>query len=161
MAWHWKKSDACDLDELLDHLNTQMKDLEGALTASRPAIMAGYPHAVGAITQNTESSHTGDTTETTLKEFDFKRGSISRKGGFRITAAGSTSGTGATKDISLKWGGATLFTLNVANVEGREWSIIAELWNADTTQDQRVYIRAYDGTTLETMDIDLVQVDTL
>lgn len=160
-TWHWKHLASCGLDELMDDVNPQMKDLEGALGSGRPAIMSGYPDAVGAIVNQTEVSHTGDTTETELKTFDFGRGALTSKAGFRLRAAGVCSGTVSTKDLKLKWGGITLLTLNVQAGADRAWSIIADFWNINSTQNQRYLIHAYDGTTLETMAVDIVSVDTL
>lgn len=159
MSWHWPKIDACSLDELVDKLNPAMKDLEGNLGASRPAVMSGYPSHVGAIVTHTTVSHTGNTTETTLKTTSFGRGAISAKGGFRVTAAGTCSGASAAKDIKLYWGGILIATLSVATGT-REWSLFADFWNIGDTQNQRWLVRAYDGTTIEIMDLGTDNVDT-
>lgn len=161
MTWHWRKVASCDLDELMGDLNPQMKDLEGELGARRPAIMAGYPDAVGVITDPASVDHTGDTTETTLKSVDFGRGALGDKAGFRITAAGICSGTVSTKNIKLKWGGITVLTLNVQAGNAKQWALTAEFWNISTTQQQRYLIKAWDGTTLEHMLVGSESVDTL
>lgn len=145
----------------MDDMNPQMKTLEGALQSNRPAIMAGYPEAQGAIVDQTSVSHTGDVTETTLKTFDFGRGAIGAKGGFRITAGGTCQGTVSTKDIKLKWGGITVFTLNVQAGNSKPWSVIIDIWNVNNTQNQTYRAMAYDGLTLETMAIGTIDVDTL
>lgn len=159
MTWHWKPVDACDLDQLVDSLNPQMKTLENNLGISRPAIMAGYPNHVGAITSHATVSHTGDTTETTLKTVSLGRGAISANGGLRVTAAGTCSGSSAAKDVRLKWGGITICTLNVATGT-KDWSIVVDIWNIGSTQNQRWLVKAYDATTLETMDVGSDNVDT-
>lgn len=160
MAWTWRPSSACDLDELLDDLNPQMKDLSGALKNQRPAIMAGYPDSVGVITSPQSSSHTGTLTETTLKTFDFGRGAISSKGGFRLTAAGTCTGSGGTKTIKLKWGGITLQSLTIGTGT-TSWSLVADIFNIDSTQEQRYIIKAWDVTTMDAMTVGDVGVDTL
>lgn len=161
MTWHWRKSAACDLDGLLDDLNPQMKDLEGELQDDRPAVMSGYPKARGVITLPLTVSHTGDTTETTLKTFDFGRGALRDKSGFRVTAAGVCNGAGAAKDIKLKWGNETILTLSVQAGSTKYWSLVAEFWNRTTTQDQIYQYKAWDGTTLEQIAVGVIQVDTL
>jgi hypothetical protein len=161
MTWHWRKSAACDLDELLGDINPQMKDLEGELGDSRPSIMSGYPRAAGAVVAHTAVSHTGSLTETTLKSFDFRRGAISSKGGIRVMAAGTCQGAASTKSIKLKWGGYTLCTLSVAAGNNRDWIIFAEIFNIDVTTEQRVVVRAFDALSLEQLDILTVNVDTL
>lgn len=159
MSWHWKKVDACDLDELVDAINPQMKDLENNLGVARPAIMAGYPSHVGAIVNHTTVSHTGNTNETTLKTTSFGRGAISANGGFRVTAAGTCSGGSNTKAIRLYWGGIEIAELSVAT-GSKDWSIFADVWNIGDTQNQRWLVRAYDGTTIEIMDVGSDNVDT-
>jgi len=161
MTWYWKKAASCDLDELVDDLNVQMKGLENEFQAGRPSIMAGYPEDVGAIVNQTSVSHTGTVTETTLKSVDFGRGAISQKGGFRITAAGLCQGSAGAKDIKLKWGGILVATLNVQSGTDKPWIINADFWNVDNTQNQRYNYKAWDGTTLEQLGVGSIDVDTL
>lgn len=161
MSWHWRPLTSCDLDGLMDDVNPQMKTLEGALRGSRPAVMSGYPEAQGAVVDQTSVSHAGDTTETTLKTFDFGRGAIGSKGGFKVHAAGQCDGATSTKNIKLKWGGETICTLNVQAGDSKQWSIFAQFFNVNTTQDQRYLVHAWDGLTLETMAVGIISVDTL
>lgn len=161
MTWHHRTLSACDLDELQDALNPELKSLENELQRGRPAIMAGYPEAQGVIVDQTTSSHTGDTNETTLKTFDFGRGALGAKAGFIIHVGGQCDGTVSTKNIKLKWGGETILTLNVQAGNTKYWMIHAEFWNNDTTQDQRYHYRAWDGTTLEQFAVGIISVDTL
>lgn len=159
MTWHWKPVDACDLDQLVDSLNPQMKTLENNLGVSRPAIMSGYPSHVGAIVDHAVVTVGSTTNETALKSTDFGRGAISAKGGFRVTAAGTVAGTGGVKTMKLKWGGITIATLSVATGTA-SWLIIADVWNVANTQNQRWLVRATDNVTLETMTVGSDDVDT-
>ena len=96
-----------------------------------------------------------------LKSTSFGRGAISSMGGFRVTAAGVCDGTSTTKDIKLYWGGILIATLNVQTGDSKEWSMFAEFWNISSTENQRWLVRAWDGTTLELMDLGADDVDTL
>jgi hypothetical protein len=159
MSWHWKPVEACDLDQLVDSLNPQMKTLENNLGASRPAVMVGYPNHVGAIVDQARVTVGATTNETALKSTVFGRGAISAKGGFRVTAGGTVAGTGGVKTMKLKWGGILIATLSVATGTA-SWSITAEFWNIDNTQNQRWRVLAYDNLTLETMTVGSDDVDT-
>jgi hypothetical protein len=159
MSWHWKPVEACDLDQLVDALNPQMKSLENGLGVSRPAIMSGYPNHVGAIVDHAKVTVGATTDETALKSTSFRRGAISAKGGFRVTAGGNVAGTGGVKTMKLKWGGILIATLSVATGTA-SWLIIAEFWNIDNTQNQRWLVRATDNVTLETMTVGSDDVDT-
>ena len=158
LTWHWRKLEPCDLDEMSSGLNPQMKSLERRL-ARRPEIMAGFPEHVGAIVDNDINSHTGDTDETTLKTTSFGRGAISSKGGFRVSAAGTTTGGAGAKTIALNWGGIQIATIAIAS-NAQQWRLEAEFWNIDDTQNQRWLVRTYDGTTIELLQLGTDDVDT-
>ena len=115
LTWHWRKLEPCDLDEMSSGLNPQMKSLERRL-ARRPEIMAGFPEHVGAIVDNDINSHTGDTDETTLKTTSFGRGAISSKGGFRVSAAGTTTGGAAIGD----W-------VELVDIATNQWAVRGQL----------------------------------
>lgn len=159
MNWHWKPIDCCDLDELMDSLNPQMKALENNLGVARPACMEGYPSHVGAIVDHAKVTVGATTDETALKSTSFGRGAIGAKGGFRVTAGGNCAGTGGVKTMKLKWGGTLIATLSVATGTV-SWSFTADFWNIDSTQNQRWRVLAYDNLTLETMGVGSDEVDT-
>ena len=151
MSWHWKTVDACSLDDLVDRLNPQMKDLEGNMGASRPAVMAGYPNHAGMIVSNAAVTHTGDTDEYELKSTDLGRGALSYRGGIRLTVLGTCTGSAGAKTVRVKWCGLTIGTLSVATATTR-WMLTVEIFNIGYTYSQRWWVRGWDGTTMELID---------
>ncbi len=160
MSWTWRKIFTCDISQLLDELNPQMKDLEGYLGNDRPEMMVGYPDAVGAVVSNTTVTVGATTDETLLKSTLIARGAIGSKGGFRLRAAGTCTGGLATKDIRLYFGGIEIMEYTIGG-GANDWIIDAEFWNADTTQDQKVVVKAREDLTAKVMDVTTSSVDTL
>lgn len=159
MSWTWRKVEPCDLDAMADEINPQMKLLEGSLRGERPEVMVGFPSHVGTIVDNATDSHTGDTNETELKSTSFGRGAISAKGGFRVTAAGTSSGGAGAVTITLNWGGIPIGSIALSSGT-QQWYLEATFWNIDNTQNQRWILRTWDGTTIETLDLGTDDVDT-
>ena len=123
-------------------------------------MMAGYPESVGVIVDNTTTTAPADTAENVLKTLTIDRAVMGYRGGFRVKAAGTASGGAGSKTVTLYWGGVSIAALAIAT-GAQEWFFDAEFWNADTTQDQKIIVRGYDGLTLEKMDFLTESVDTL
>ena len=158
MTWRARTIEACDLDELQDQLNPQLKSLEQVVGtgASRPGVMAGYPIAVGAITSNTLVTVGSTTDETVLKTVDFQRGAFGTNGGFTFRCGGRCAGSGGTKTITISFGGIEIISLSVATGT-RSWLLEGEIWNVNATNEQRVRITGWDGASPEIM---LISDDT-
>lgn len=154
MTWHWKPTEACDLDELVDDLNIQLKDLGKNLGITRPELMVGYPYHAGAFVDNDIFTVPANTNPAYMKEAVTGQSLISVNGGFRVTAAGSAIGTG-TKDVNLYWASNLICPLSVG-AGTKSWCITADVWNLGTNLDQRWLAIGYDGTTIEVMSIDTV-----
>jgi len=154
MSWHWKNLASCDLDELMDDVNPQMKDLENNLGKARPSCMDGYPDAVGAIVKNTVVTVGATTDETTVKTAAFGRGAFGTKGGFKFRAGGNCTGSGGVKTIKIKFGGILFGTLSVSTGT-RSWLIEGEVWNIDATNQQRWHVKCWDGQSpgIESMNV--------
>jgi len=160
MSWSWRNINTCEVAELTDQLNRQMKGLENDLGKGRPFMMAGFPDAVGAVVSNTTVTVGATTDETDLKSTLIERGTIGSKGGFRVRAAGKCDTGGGIKTIKLYFGGVEIGSFEVASGT-HEWLLDAEFWNADDTQEQKVMIKAWEDTTMEVMDVTESSVDTL
>jgi len=153
MSWAWRPTNACDLDELKDDINPQLKELGKNLgTTSRPGVMSGYPVASGAIVENTVVTVGATTDPTTLKSTNFGRGAFGTNGGFKFRAGGTADGAGGVKTLTLSFGGLTFATLSVA-AGATTWLIEGEVWNVNDTASQRYMVKCFDGTTLETLDV--------
>lgn len=151
MTWRWKPTSACDLDELIDDINPQMKSLEGSVTGiSRPSIMSGYPDAVGAIVDTAIVTVGATTAETSLKSVNFKRGAFGTNGGFRFRCGGRVDGSGGTKTITVKFGGITIISMTVSSGT-RSWLVEGEFWNTGVTNEQRVRLMGWNGVTISYM----------
>ena len=160
MRWIWKKIVGCDLPQALDELNPQMKELEGHLNFGRPPMMAGFPRHHGAVVSNTTVTVGVVTSETDLKSLLIERGAIGPKGGFRLLAGGHCSG-GGPKTIRLYFGGVLIATISIDGAVTRPWRFEATFWNADSTQEQKVVVKAWEAAVIETCDVITSSVDTL
>ena len=160
MSWTWRRIAPCDLDEMADDINPQMKSLENSLGKQRPAMMAGYPDAQGAVVSNTTVTVGVTTDETDLKSTFIARGTIGSKGGFRVRAAGTCTGGVAVKQIRLYFGDIEVMQYEIGGGT-KDWLIDAEFWNADTTQQQKVVVKAWEDTVMDVMDVTTTSVDTL
>lgn len=166
MTWHWKNVDACDLDEMADDINPQMKSLEGELGKGRPPVMAGQPSHVGAIVSNTTVTAPTDTVENTLKSTFLPRNTLSPKGGWRLTASGECSGV-SSKTLKVYWGGIEIGSIDVASAE-RAWLVDVTGWNQEVTNKQVITVRMVEfpevGTTNlsreETATVSIQDVET-
>ena len=159
-GWIWRKIVGCDLPQMLDELNPQMKNLEPLLRGDRPAMMSGFPKHHGAVVSNTTVTVGAVTTETDLKSLLIERGTIGSKGGFRVMAAGTCGGGTSAKTIRLYFGGVLIASIAM-EINDRTWRFDAEFWNADSTQEQKVVVKTWENTGMETMAVTTSSVDTL
>lgn len=95
----------------------------------------------GLNRDNSDTSHTGDTTETTLKSYSIPANTIGATGGIYVRASGTASGAGGTKTVHIYFGSASNVTLSVAS-GSQDWAV--EMWVFNTsTSAQRVGTWAY------------------
>jgi len=110
---------------------------------------AGAPYTM----DTTQVNQTGSTDETTMKTLTLPANVMSTNRGMRVTAFGTLTGVTDTKTIRLKLGTTTLATVSAAAGSTADWSIAAVLlWNASAAS-QRVFVKAYEGTTVEVVDV--------
>lgn len=104
----------------------------------------------GVHRDNTDNSHTGDTTETDLATFTLTANTLTGTGGLRIIAAGGTAGTAGTKTIRLDFGTTTMGTITIAAASTNSW--LFDWWVFNTaTNAQRFVGVGYDGTAIDVL----------
>lgn len=104
---------------------------------------------------SSQTSHTGDTNETTLKTFTVPANTIGINGHLRITILVGGSGTNDTKTIRMKFGGTTFMTaVSVsANISGR---FVIDIYNRGAANSQvgAVVSNGFSSTAIVTAAID-------
>lgn len=125
-------------------------DVVGEFIATRIANQTAQRNT--KVGRNSTSAGTGAATaETDLQTVTMTRGIIGVGGSLRVVAAGTISGVANTKTVRLKLGATTLATISVVAGATPDWGFEATIIGTGTAA-QRIFVRAFEGATLEVVD---------
>lgn len=118
-----------------------------------PPQFVGQPQSIGVYTDHDIYTCAADTSEHTMKSLALAAGTIfSTSGGFKFRVGGYCAGTGGTKTVTLKFGGVTFLTASIATGT-RNWLVEVEIWNHDSTREQRWRLIQWDGVGIDYQSI--------
>lgn len=98
----------------------------------------------------TETEHTGDTLETTLKSYTIPANYLGATGSIVVCAGGRAQVVGGNKTIRLKFGSTVIHAITLE--PATEWRVLAYGWNKGVVNQQHWNFMGWDGLALEVND---------
>ena len=124
-----------------------------------PSMMIGWPQHRGVVVENTTVTAPTDTAENTLKSTFIWAGTLSYRGGWRLTASGTASGV-STKSLKVYWGGILIGTMSIATLT-RAWSVEVTAWNQNDTRSQVVTVKMTEFPQVGTTNAAVIEIATV